>query len=74
MNIANYEVIDEEETPKLRVNKFKKKYDLHELIGKGAFGNVYRITDKLTNEQFAVKVYFPLFYNLTLLRYLINLE
>ncbi len=35
---------------------FELLYDLHELVGKGAFSSVYRCVHRLSQETFAVKV------------------
>lgn len=35
---------------------FAQRFDMHEEVGKGRFGIVYRCTDKLTGKQRAAKI------------------
>ena len=47
---------DEKETEQNVINNFERKYIMREFIGKGHFGEVYKVQDKLTQKTFAVKV------------------
>ena len=40
-------------------NNFEKKYIMKEFIGKGHFGEVYKVQDKMTSRIYAVKVCIP---------------
>ena len=37
------------------MDTIKKKYNIHELIGSGAFGRIYRITDKKDKTEYILK-------------------